>query len=157
MSKTTSCGVLLVNERQELLLCHVTGATWWDIPKGGQDPGETPRQTAVREMQEETGIALCAEKLVDLGHFNYRPDKSLYLFAGYVNSDDIRLSDCRSTTHFQHPHNGSMLPEVDDFNWVPFSSVPDLCAKTMGRVLASQISLYETAQDVAQNCCLAKA
>jgi 8-oxo-dGTP pyrophosphatase MutT (NUDIX family) len=28
----------------------------WEFPKGGMEPGETPRQTAAREFQEETGL-----------------------------------------------------------------------------------------------------
>jgi 8-oxo-dGTP pyrophosphatase MutT (NUDIX family) len=31
-------------------------ASRWDLPKGHMDPGETPLQTAVRELEEETGI-----------------------------------------------------------------------------------------------------
>lgn len=29
----------------------------WQMPQGGIDPGEDPRATALRELQEETGIA----------------------------------------------------------------------------------------------------
>jgi 8-oxo-dGTP pyrophosphatase MutT (NUDIX family) len=29
--------------------------TWWELPGGGAEPGETPQQTAVRELAEETG------------------------------------------------------------------------------------------------------
>ena len=29
----------------------------WEFPKGGMEAGETPRQTAGREFQEETGLA----------------------------------------------------------------------------------------------------
>jgi 8-oxo-dGTP pyrophosphatase MutT (NUDIX family) len=29
----------------------------WEFPKGGMEAGETPRQTAAREFQEETGLA----------------------------------------------------------------------------------------------------
>jgi bis(5'-nucleosidyl)-tetraphosphatase len=29
----------------------------WEFPKGGVEAGETPRETAAREFQEETGIA----------------------------------------------------------------------------------------------------
>lgn len=28
----------------------------WEFPKGGMEPGETPRDTAAREFQEETGL-----------------------------------------------------------------------------------------------------
>ncbi len=28
----------------------------WEFPKGGMEAGETPRQTAAREFQEETGL-----------------------------------------------------------------------------------------------------
>ncbi len=28
----------------------------WEFPKGGMEEGETPRQTAAREFQEETGL-----------------------------------------------------------------------------------------------------
>jgi 8-oxo-dGTP pyrophosphatase MutT (NUDIX family) len=38
---------------QFLLMKH---ASRWDLPKGHMDPGETPLQTALRELEEETGI-----------------------------------------------------------------------------------------------------
>lgn len=42
----------------------IEGLTWWVTPGGGMDPGETERQTAVREVAEETGYALTEEDLV---------------------------------------------------------------------------------------------
>jgi hypothetical protein len=39
----TSCGVLILNEFNELLLCHSTGNSFFDIPKGGKEEGETER------------------------------------------------------------------------------------------------------------------
>ena len=37
-----------------LLLHH--GGRYWNFPKGRQEAGETQRQTALRELREETGI-----------------------------------------------------------------------------------------------------
>ncbi|HRH74718.1 MAG TPA: NUDIX domain-containing protein, partial [Zoogloea sp.] len=35
-----SCGLLVINERAELLVGHSTGNEHWDLPKGLIDPGE---------------------------------------------------------------------------------------------------------------------
>ncbi|ADP84798.1 NUDIX hydrolase [Pseudofrankia inefficax] len=32
--------------------------TWWHVPGGGLDPGESPQQGAIREISEEVGIRL---------------------------------------------------------------------------------------------------
>jgi len=44
---------------------HAVGQYLWEIPAGTAAPGETPRQTAERELQEETGYA--AERWTELG------------------------------------------------------------------------------------------
>lgn len=46
----------------ELLLIHRPAYDDWTFPKGKVDPGETLQQTAVREIEEETGLT------VRLGH-----------------------------------------------------------------------------------------
>src|SRR5438445_2538047 len=83
-----SCGVLLFNPQDELLLCHATGAAHWDIPKGLSEPGETPRQAAARETLEETGLQLAPERLRDLGIFGYLRTKDLHLFATRIECID---------------------------------------------------------------------
>lgn len=42
----------------EVLLVHRSARADISLPKGKVDPGETPPQTAVREIREETGIAV---------------------------------------------------------------------------------------------------
>ena len=47
-------GGLVSNRRGDYLLISRNGL--WDLPKGHQDPGEEISVTALREVQEETGI-----------------------------------------------------------------------------------------------------
>jgi 8-oxo-dGTP pyrophosphatase MutT (NUDIX family) len=49
-----AAGGLVLNTRGEALLIFRMGK--WDLPKGKIDPGETPPQTALREVREETGL-----------------------------------------------------------------------------------------------------
>ena len=53
--------MVLFNSSKVLLLRHSSvssrGGGHWDFPKGHIDDGETEIQTALRELEEETGIA----------------------------------------------------------------------------------------------------
>lgn len=42
----------------------IPGSRWWVTPGGGIDPGESPRQAAVRELAEETGLVVEADDLL---------------------------------------------------------------------------------------------
>jgi 8-oxo-dGTP pyrophosphatase MutT (NUDIX family) len=53
--------VLCVSQDQILLVLHhdpTTGRQWWVLPGGGREPGETLAAAAVREVYEETGVAV---------------------------------------------------------------------------------------------------
>ena len=49
-----AAGGYVLNEAGELLVFFRRDS--WDMPKGKIDPGETPEQAALREVQEETGV-----------------------------------------------------------------------------------------------------
>ncbi|MGF6481891.1 8-oxo-dGTP pyrophosphatase MutT (NUDIX family) [Paraburkholderia sp. JPY419] len=93
--RIVSCGVVLLDPDGRVLLAHATETTHWDIPKGQGEDGEAPHVTALREMVEETGIALEAGRLKDLGLFVYRRDKDLHLVRG--------ARECRRTRS-EHVH-----------------------------------------------------
>lgn len=52
---------LLLTRRAETLRAH---AGQWALPGGRIDPGETPEQTALRELHEEIGLALDASSVL---------------------------------------------------------------------------------------------
>jgi 8-oxo-dGTP pyrophosphatase MutT (NUDIX family) len=138
--KSTSHGTLLIDADAELLLCHATGGRHWDIPKGMAMAGESSAQTARREAQEECGLALDPLAFHDLGRFDYRPDKDLWLHAALIERVDPAQCVCSS---FFTDRWGRLRPEMDAFRWAGFDEVPALCARNMARVLSRSLSLPE--------------
>ena len=59
-------GVMLVNPERKVWVGQRLDSTLeaWQMPQGGLDPGESPREGALRELQEETGIAPALVEIV---------------------------------------------------------------------------------------------
>ena len=99
--------VLLEPGEDEPWVLLIRSAHGWSFPKGHPEPGETPEETAAREILEETGIR--AE--VDPG----------YAFA----VPSARAGDCRKIVFFSgRSLDGRKEPvadEVRDAAWVPLS------------------------------------
>lgn len=60
----TAVRLVVLDAADRVLLFHTRDpdhpvlGTWWELPGGGLDPGETYLQAAVRELREETGIVV---------------------------------------------------------------------------------------------------
>jgi len=143
MSKVTSCGLVILNEDGEVLLCHATETHHWDIPKGQPDPGETRIATALRETREETGLQIAPEQLLDLGLFSYRRDKDLYLFAVRLTRAQANISRCTCYSLFAHPRDGRMIPEMDAYRWLAPNAVPRFASGSLTRLFSNLLSLTD--------------
>lgn len=133
----------MLDPNGRVLLAHATDTTHWDIPKGQGEEAETPREAALRELREETGIALGAERLKDLGRFPYRRDKDLHLFAARVAEREVDLAQCVCTSLFPSRRDGSMIPEMDAFRWVTPLELPQYASKSLTRLFETALSLAE--------------
>ncbi|MBN9150868.1 MAG: NUDIX hydrolase [Micrococcales bacterium] len=83
-----------VKGKIEILLVHRGDRADVSLPKGKVDPGETLPQTAVREIEEETGIQVALG--VPLGSIDYTlnggRDKTVHYWASEVKDDALAAS-----------------------------------------------------------------
>jgi 8-oxo-dGTP pyrophosphatase MutT (NUDIX family) len=106
LTETSYGGV--VTRGDELLVITPAGKRVTGLPKGGPNRGETPEQTAVREVREETGInTKVREPLGDVRYWYRRGGKRIlktvhFFLCDYVAGDTA-----------DHDH------EVDEARWIP--------------------------------------
>jgi 8-oxo-dGTP pyrophosphatase MutT (NUDIX family) len=109
----------------------------WALPKGRIDPGETPMETALREVAEETGAhGRSLGKLGDVRYvYTFRGERIFKVVSFFlVRYEGGRLGDVPAA--FRH--------EVADVRWLPLDEAPRLLAyggeRTMARETASRVA-----------------
>jgi predicted NUDIX family NTP pyrophosphohydrolase len=124
MAAKQSAGILVhrfVAGDLQVLLVHPGGPFWarkddgaWFIPKGEIEPGEEPLATALREFQEELGMAPPAGAPLELGTVKNKSGKLIY---GWGLAGALDLSAFKSNTFSLEwpPKSGNSreFPEVD--------------------------------------------
>jgi 8-oxo-dGTP pyrophosphatase MutT (NUDIX family) len=148
MSKVQAAGVFLVRKDGKLLVCHPTNhaPTFWSIPKGKIDEGETPLQAAIRETFEECNVSLIfnEKNLIELEPVNYGHKKKMifpYVFFE-AKSDNLDWSKFDIKCNSNVPLDRGGFPEMDDFKWVTLKEASELLHETQVACLDKIESIY---------------
>lgn len=107
---------------------HAAGGWLWELPAGKLDPGETPFNTARRELAEEAGVE--AEEWTELGAMHSSPGILTEVVHLYL------ASELRQATQDHEVH------EVIEIHWLPIAQVMDWCRDGTITDAKTLIALY---------------
>lgn len=122
-----SCGVVVFYEedgKREYLLLHYPSGHW-DLPKGHVEEDETEEQTALRELEEESGIkdVTLVKGYREVIQYSYFHEKQAYTkdviyFLGRTSSKEVNIS---------HEHQAwDWLPYLEAVNKLTFENAKQL-------------------------------
>ena len=117
-------GGIVKNKKSEVLFIFRRGK--WDLPKGKADKGESKKQTALREVGEETGVKeLVISKFFRTSFHIVRSNKKYYL---------------KETTWYLMNSNyeGDLIPQIDEgiksVKWKNLKQVKKIKEKTFKNI-----------------------
>jgi 8-oxo-dGTP pyrophosphatase MutT (NUDIX family) len=113
------------------------GATW-TLPKGTPNPGETTEETALREVTEETGLAVEIVRPFDSIRYTFvqgrtRIHKTVHYFLMVPTGGDLA----------QHDH------EFDEVRWITFDDASTLLTFETERALVARAGTAAAAEPFA--------
>lgn len=129
-----AAGGIVQNESHDVLFIERLGK--WDLPKGKIDPGETPEQAAVREIEEETGVGgLTLRKKVGETYHAYQAFGKHFL----------------KTTHWYFATCAgvpTLTPQTEehitDIAWIPTADIRKPVANTYGSIREILSQFFDT-------------
>jgi 8-oxo-dGTP pyrophosphatase MutT (NUDIX family) len=111
-----AAGVLIVNEKNEVLLQQRTDNNMWGIPGGALELGELLEETAKREVLEETGLIV--SNLDPFG--TYSGEKMHHI---YPNGDEVYIV---SSVYITRDYDGELKLDKDESKELRFFNIDDM-------------------------------
>ena len=118
-----SAGVIIVLNKDKVLLCHPSNSRWfgtYSFPKGGLEEGESTLDAGLRELKEETSVVINKNKISNLKD---------PIIVDYVNKKDIKYKTITLYTVYINDVSEINLPseiidlerlQVEEIDWAGF-------------------------------------
>lgn len=152
MRSRVSAGLILFRQRDglEVFIAHPGGPLFahkddghWSIPKGEVEPGEDLLATAIREFEEEVGLAIDPQSnFIPLGTIQQKGGKIVHAWAVPGDWEESRALRSNTFTIEWPPHSGTMkeFPEVDRARFFPV-------AEAKQKLKPTQVPLIERLEE----------
>jgi putative (di)nucleoside polyphosphate hydrolase len=122
-------GIMLLNRDNRVFVAQrreMPGA--WQMPQGGIDPGEEPRQAAFRELAEEIGTAN-AEVIAESAQwlrYDLPPELVGRVWGGRYRGQAQKWFAMRFLGRDEEIDLETEHPEFDAWQWIPAADLPRL-------------------------------
>lgn len=132
------CGanVILLNEKDDILLHHRIDRDWWGLPGGAMELGESLEQTASREVFEEVGLVCGKMRL-----FNVYSGEELY----YKYPDGNEVYNV-TATYLCKDYSGEIIvdpSEGRDAKFFSLTDIPSNLSSTIKPIVEEFVSRYD--------------
>ena len=127
-----SCGAVVysvMKKEVRFLIIKNNRSLHWGFPKGHVEFGETDKETAIREVREETGIDIeiikgfsCTSEYKIHGHI----EKTVVMFLGVTDNTRTVIQQ----------------EEIEDYNWLTFQNAMDMLKFDNDKVILRRAEKY---------------
>ena len=140
-------GIMLLNEKGQVFVAKRidTEIEAWQMPQGGIDEGENPRAAAIRELEEETGIAKATVIAEYEGWLTYDLPDELYgkVWKGKYGGQTMKWFVMRFNGRDTDININTENAEFSTWKWADMRNLEDIIVpfkKEIYRKLANEFS-----------------
>ncbi|MDP6830994.1 MAG: RNA pyrophosphohydrolase [Alphaproteobacteria bacterium] len=123
-------GIMLLNKDNLVLVAQRIDqqAEAWQMPQGGVDDGETPRQAALRELEEEIGTdkAEFIAESEDWIPYDLPADLADKVWHGQFRGQTQKWFAMRFLGRDEDINLATAEPEFDAWKWTPMADLADV-------------------------------
>ena len=123
-------GIMLLNNQNQVFVAKRidTAVEAWQMPQGGIDQGEDPKEAAIRELEEETGIRDAQVIAEYEGWLTYDLPDELYgkVWKGKFGGQTMKWYVMRFNGNENDINIKTAHPEFSEWKWTEMCNLPDM-------------------------------